>query len=54
MGLSGVMYPCISQASDLFGIENAKFWPALAILSRIYTLFGALFTGLNSAVVPQI
>ena len=41
------------QAHALVGIENPIFWPVLAILSRIYALFGALFTGLNSAVVPQ-
>ena len=29
------------------------FWPYLAILWRIYTLFGALYTGQNTAVVPQ-
>ena len=36
--------------------KNAKFWPVLptlAILSRIYALFGAPFTGLSSAVVPN-
>ena len=29
------------------------FWPFLAILSRIYALFGALLTGLNSVGEPQ-
>ena len=29
------------------------FWAIFAILSSIYALFGALFTGLNSAVVPK-
>ena len=41
------------QAGALFSIENAKFWPVSVILLQIYTFFGALFTGLNSAVVPQ-
>ena len=41
------------QAGALFSIENANFWPVSVILSQIYTFFGALFTGLNSAVVPQ-
>ena len=36
------------QAIVPFSIENAKFWPVLALLSRIYALFGAPFTGLNS------
>ena len=36
-----------------FSIENAKFWPFLAILSRTYALSGAPLTGLYSAVVPQ-
>ena len=31
----------------------AKFWPVLAILSRIYAVFGVLYAGLNSAVVYQ-
>ena len=34
------------QAHVLFSLENAKYWPILAILSRIYALFGVLFTGL--------
>ena len=42
------------QAGAPLSIENAKFWPVLAILSRIYALFSAPFTGLNSAVVPKI
>ena len=29
------------------------FWPILAILSRIYALFGVLFTGLNNVAVYQ-
>ena len=29
------------------------FWPFFAILSQIYPLFGAPFTGLNSVVVPR-
>ena len=48
------------QASILFSTEKAhywpilvSFWPILAILSRIYALFGVLFTGLNKAVVYQ-
>ena len=36
------------QAGVPFSIENGKFWPVLALLSRIYALFGAPFTGLNS------
>ena len=36
------------QAGVPFSIENAKFWPVLALLSRIYALFGAPLTGLNS------
>ena len=38
---------------SLFSIENAKFWLVLAILSIIYALFGAPFTGLNSVMVPK-
>ena len=30
-----------------------SFWPLLAILSRIYALFGAPFSSLNSVMVPQ-
>ena len=48
------------QASILFSTEKAhywpilvSFWPILAILSRIYALFGLLFTGLDKAVVYQ-
>ena len=41
------------QASATFSIENAKFWPFLVILSQIYALFGATFTGLNNEVVPK-
>ena len=41
------------QAGAFFCIENAEYWRILAILSRIYALFGALITGLNSAVVPK-
>ena len=43
------------QASVLFSIETAffRYWPILAILSRIYALFGVHTTGLNSAVVYQ-
>ena len=41
------------QASAPFSIENAKFWPVLAILSRAYALFGAPCTGLKSVAVPQ-
>ena len=43
------------QANATLSIENAELWPILAIfgnLSRIHALFGAPFTGLNSAVVP--
>ena len=48
-----VMY--FFQAGALFSIEYTKLWPVLAILSRIYAnfWFGAPFTGLNIAVVPQ-
>ena len=45
------------QAGALFGSEKAKFEPILAILGYFVAnlcTFGALFTGLNSAVVPQI
>ena len=31
----------VFQARAPFSIENAKFWPVLAILSRAYALFGA-------------
>ena len=41
------------QARALFCIENANFWPILAILSQIYAVFGALFAGLNSVAVNQ-
>ena len=42
-----------------FGIENATVGPLsafsfFAILSRIYALFGAPFTGLNSVMVKNI
>ena len=56
------------RAGVLCSIENVKLWPfsahfdyflhfitfLLAILSRIYTLFGVLCTGLNNVVVYQI
>ena len=41
------------QACAPLSIKNAKFWPVLAILLRIYALFGDPFTGLNSVVVPK-
>ena len=34
-------------------LNFGPFWPYLALLWRIYTLFGALYTGQNTAVVPQ-
>ena len=40
------------QAGVLFSTESAKFWPILAILLRIFTLFGVLLR-LNDTVVPQ-
>ena len=39
------------QEGVLFSTENAKFWPILAILPRLYAVFGVLITGLNNAVV---
>ena len=45
------------QAGALFGSEKAKFEPILAILGYFVAnlcTFGALFTGLNSAVVRNI
>ena len=36
------------KAGALFSKERARYWPVLAILSRIYALFG-----LNSVVMPQ-
>ena len=41
------------QASVFFSTENDKFWPILAILSRIFALFGVLLTGINIAVAYQ-
>ena len=44
------------QAGALFSHSKRKIWPflaCLAILSQIYALFGALFTGLDSAVLPK-
>ena len=35
------------QAYAPFSIENAKLLPFLAILSRLYALFGAPCTGVN-------
>ena len=37
----------------LCSLENTKFWPILAILSQIYTLYGVIFTGPKSAIVFQ-
>ena len=42
------------QAIVPFSIENAKFWPVLALLSRIYALFGAPFPGLNSVMAGGV
>ena len=49
-GKCGVLF---FKPVPFFCMENAEFWRILAILSRIYALFGALITGLNSAVVPK-
>ena len=40
----------VLQADLLLSIRNAKFWTILGILSRIYALFGVLFTGTNEMV----
>ena len=53
IGLKPLVVVYFYQAGAPISIENAKFWPFLAILSRIYALVGAPITGLNSAVVPQ-
>ena len=34
-------------------LSSGLFWPFFGILSRIYALFGAPFTGLITVVVPQ-
>ena len=37
-----------------FNMENGKYCPIFAVVSRNLALFGALFTGLNNAEMYQI